>query len=209
MLQPRGYSVLGHHITDSTQTALSIVGIISRIATFVFAVPGGMLGDRFGRLQVIRVTALFGSVLPPLVWAYTDSFELVLLVAGLSGIVGGLGSPNAAALNADVLPTDSDNAARDMQLISATPSLVPGIVLPYLVGNALAWFPSHRAAYHVLFTAAAAVYAVSVCVLFGIRLEGDGVGKQRQETKRLAVKRMEDYRKQEEARMAKSRTRSV
>ena len=86
---------------------------------------------------------------------------------------------------------------------------MPGIVLPYLVGNALAWFPSHRAAYHVLFTAAAVVYAVSVCVLFGIRLEGDGVGKQRQETKRLAVKRMEDYRKQEEARMAKSRTRSV
>ena len=45
-------------------------------------------------------------------------------------LLNGLGAAAQAALNADVLPQRSDNAARDMQLIQATPGLLPGIVIP-------------------------------------------------------------------------------
>ena len=50
-------------------------------------------------------------------------------------LLNGLGAAAQAALNADVLPQRSDNAARDMQLIQATPGLLPGIVIP-LVSSA-------------------------------------------------------------------------
>jgi MFS family permease len=145
-LEPRGYEIFGHHITNSTQTAISINGVISRVAVVSFALPGGLLGDKFGRLAVIRVTAILTTVIPPLLYAFLPSFTMTMLLAVVGGAVQGLGSPCAAALNADVLPADSDNAGRDMQLISATPSILPGLLIPVLVGNALAWFPSHAVA---------------------------------------------------------------
>ena len=156
-LQPKGYELFGHiYITNSTQTAISINGVIGRVVVVTFAVPGGVLGDKFGRLAVIRATALLTTVVPALFYAFLPSYTMTVVLAALGGAVQGLGSPCAAALNADVLPADSDNAGRDMQLISGTPGILPGLLIPILVGNALAWFPSHAIACASLFHQSAA-----------------------------------------------------
>jgi hypothetical protein len=72
------YELFGHHITSSTQTAISIVGVIGRVASFITAVPGGYLGDRLGRLNVVRWIQVGGLVLPYLIMANTSSWTVVL-----------------------------------------------------------------------------------------------------------------------------------
>ena len=64
-------------VEGSTQTAISIVGIIGRITSFVTAVPGGYLGDRFGRLNVMRCVACCTAVIPSLIMANTVSYTVV------------------------------------------------------------------------------------------------------------------------------------
>ena len=157
------------------ETALSVVGIVGRAMTFLCAVPGGYLGDRFGRINVIRFTALAGGIVPPLIFAFTTDFTVILLCTGVFGIVGGLGAASAAALQADVLPRDLDNASRDMQMINVTPGILPGIILPSLIGNMAGSFASMRQFYHVLFLSTACIYAVATALLFciGIRPGGD------------------------------------
>ena len=93
---------------------------MGRIATFLMAVPGGYLGDRFGRLTVVRVFSCFTLVTPFLIYANTKSYTVVLLASSALALLGGLAAASQAALSADVLPKNSDNAARDMQLIQAT-----------------------------------------------------------------------------------------
>ncbi len=205
MLEPHGYKFFGHHVTNSTQTAISINGVIGRVAVVACAVPGGHLGDKFGRLPVIRVTAAITGVIGPLVYAFIDNYTVIVLLTVVTGAVQGIGSPCASALNADVLPADSDNAARDMQLIS-TGQILPGILIPILVGNALSWFPSHAEAYKVLYSGAAAIYGVSICVLFAIKMESapkaaSGIGgsspSRQAYTRKLAEERFADYRRRE------------
>ena len=64
-------------------------------------------------------------------------------------LLNGLGAAAQAALNADVLPQRSDNAARDMQLIQATPGLLPGIVIP-LVSSVPTHTHTHIATCHAI-----------------------------------------------------------
>ena len=215
MLEPHGYQFFGHHVTNSTQTAISINGVIGRVAVVTCAVPGGYLGDKFGRLPVIRMTAAVTGVIGPLVYAFVDNYTVIVLLSVVTGAVQGIGSPCASALNADVLPADSDNAARDMQLIS-TGQILPGILIPILVGNALSWFPSHAEAYKVLYSGAAAVYGLSICVLFAIKMEpppeavggaGGPTASRQDYTRQLAGERFADYRRREMQRMDRSRER--
>jgi hypothetical protein len=86
-------------------------------------------------------------------------------------LLNGLGAASQAALNADVLPKNSDNAARDMQLIQTTPVLLPGILIPLVVGSA--WGSLGARPYHVLYTGAACVACVALVVLWNIPVDGD------------------------------------
>lgn len=72
------YELFGHRITTSTQTAISIVGIIGRVASFLTAVPGGYLGDTLGRLNVVRWFGSISLVLPFVIYANTKSWSVVL-----------------------------------------------------------------------------------------------------------------------------------
>jgi hypothetical protein len=103
----------------------------------------------------------------------------VLVVLGITmtasgfgfSLLNGLGAASQAALNADVLPKNSDNAARDMQLIQTTPVLLPGILIPLVVGSA--WGSLGARPYHVLYTGAACVACVALVVLWNIPVDGD------------------------------------
>ena len=90
----------------------------------------------------------------------------VLISTAVFSFLTGLGSASSAALTADVLPKDSDNAGRDMQLIQCTPELAPLIVIPLVVGHD--WAMLGHNPYHLLFTVAAGVSCVALVVLFNI-----------------------------------------
>ena len=65
--------VTSHHITSH-----HITGILGRIASFLTAVPGGYIGDKFGRLNVVRYIQLGALVCPFLIMANTSSWTVIL-----------------------------------------------------------------------------------------------------------------------------------
>lgn len=108
----------------------------------------------------------------PQIFAFTTEFTTILLCAGVFGIVSGLGAASAAAMQADVLPQDSDNASRDMQMINITPGILPGIVLPSLIGSLMSSsYGNSKGAYRNLFLSAAGIYTVAVALLCTIRFD--------------------------------------
>lgn len=126
--------------------------------------------DRSRRL-VIGGTALLTGVSAALM-ALTHSFGVFLILSALNGVLTGLAAAPTAALTADVLPSEADDAttaadpARDANLFTLAGTL-PSTVLP-LVGNALpgANHPQQRAkVYRGFFWTQAALSIGSIWML--------------------------------------------
>jgi MFS family permease len=144
-----GFTVFGVTVAHSTETAMAGVGVaMNFVATFV-SVPGGGLGDRFGRKRVVLVCEAL--LVPPMLvfalvsvvdtTAVASKFTVVLLVQLYTAVVSGIAGPNLQALNADCLPRGPDgvspkNASRDVLLISIS-LMLPAIFLPAPMGHLL------------------------------------------------------------------------
>jgi MFS family permease len=118
---PLGFSLMGHHITNSSQSALAITQGVGTVGGFVFALPGGWLGDRFGR-HVMLISTGFVTATFPLMNAFVPRFSWVLVCSALGGAMNGLAAGSTAALQADCLPVHPRTgqpmaAARDMLMI--------------------------------------------------------------------------------------------
>ena len=137
------FTVAGHHLTNSSQSALAISQSITAAGSFVFALPGGWLGDRFGPRTVLICTG-FVTCVCPLLNAFLPTFNCVLGVSALNGVVAGLASGSGGALQANCLPVHPQtgrplNAARDMMLIGAM-NMVTGAIVPTVLGHAFVLF---------------------------------------------------------------------
>jgi len=135
---------------------------------FIFALPGGWLGDRFGR-HVVLISSGFVTAAFPLVNAFVPSYSWVLVCGALGGAVNGLAAGSNAALQADCLPVHPETgqpvaAARDMLMIGVGVSVMSALV-PTVLGHAFVLFPDKRVGYQAFFCAAAAIHAFSVCLL--------------------------------------------
>ena len=112
----------------------------------------------------------------PIINAFVPKFEVVLLIAALNGVIGGLAAGSNAALLANCLPVHPVtgqvlNAARDSMLIGAM-TMVTGAVVPTILGHTFVLFATKVAAYRSFFLAAACIHAGSVCLLLCIDVEG-------------------------------------
>eukprot|EP01051_Picozoa_sp_SAG22_P002115 SAG22_NODE_92_length_20892_cov_11.188429_7_plen_320_part_00 len=165
-----GYSLLGWHLTDSAQSAVAIFTAVTAVASALATVPGGLLADRVGRRSILVLAAAL-QLWCPVYNGFATQFSGVLLVAAWQGACTGLLGGPIQALQADVLPAGPDgqprNASRDVNLIMMA-FVLPGIVLPMVLGDAFSWFPSRHDTYRAFFLAAAALLAVQSLFLLGV-----------------------------------------
>ena len=113
------------------ETTIGIVLAAYSLMQFVFNPLFGKLSDKFGRKPIITI-CLFLNAIGYIIFAYTHSFELLII----SRIVGGIGGSSvsvAMAYIADV--TTKENRAHGMGLIGAAFGL--GFVFGPLIGGLL------------------------------------------------------------------------
>lgn len=78
------FDLFGHRLTNSALTAVAINSAVGTLGSFIFALPGGWLGDKFGRLPVLLVTGyitcafpLINAFIPTYTWVSPAVPELV------------------------------------------------------------------------------------------------------------------------------------
>lgn len=125
------FSVKVLHI-DDTQIGIAIA--IYSFMQFLFNPVLGKLSDKHGRKPII-VACLFLNVIGYLIFAFTNSF-LVLLISRIVGGLGGSSVAVALAYIADV--TDKENRSKGMGIIGAAFGL--GFVFGPLMGGLLSGY---------------------------------------------------------------------
>eukprot|EP01052_Picozoa_sp_SAG31_P041017 SAG31_NODE_6099_length_2171_cov_12.841216_2_plen_313_part_01 len=165
-----GYSLLGWHLTGSAQSAVAIFTAVTAVASALATVPGGLLADRYGR-RCILVLAAALQLWCPVYNGFATQFSGVLLVAAWQGACTGVLGGSIQGLQADVLPAGPDgqprSASRDVNLIMMA-FVLPGIVLPMVLGDAFSWFPSRHDTYRAFFLAAAVLLGAQSLFLIGV-----------------------------------------
>ena len=132
------FDAFGHRLTNSTATAIAINSAAGSLGSFIFAIPGGFIGDRLGRHAVLLSTG-YATCVFPLINAFRPTYPWVLFCSVAGGVTSGISAGAASALNADCVPCDADgkplNAGRDAMLLAAFTQLSSAVVPP-LLGHA-------------------------------------------------------------------------
>ena len=116
-------------------------GVVGSIGSTATSVLGGLGPCDRSRRLVIALSAILAG-LGAAALALTHSFEIFLILSALNGVLTGLAAAPTAALTADVLPAEADDAstaadpARDANLFTLAGTL-PSTILPLPFGNAL------------------------------------------------------------------------
>lgn len=159
-----------HYGRKSVYLTASILGLLPSLAFAAISIgasAGGIVGPSAAGAPAGDQSS---GAPPPLAM---PRFTTVLLLTALSGLVGGASASASSALMADALPCDADgqrrNASRDMLLLSLGPVL-PGTVLPVLLGRLLSTVELRGQSYSLLFLCGAACSALSVVALLQVKL---------------------------------------
>ena len=94
---------LQHHLTNSSQSALAISQSVSAAGSFVFALPGGWLGDKLGPRPILIGTG-FATCVFPVLNAYVPDYTCVLAISFMNGVISGLAAGSNGAFQANCLP---------------------------------------------------------------------------------------------------------
>jgi len=153
-----GYVVL---LLGASATTLGLIGFLNTIPNLLFALPAGMLADRFDRrtlLLVFQSLSLGLAAVLALTWA-TDTLTVGLLagLAVVGGTLGTLSFPPFQAMIATTVPS------RDLESAVAINSL--SLQIARFVGPAIAGFLLAAAGPTWVFGANAASFAVVIATL--------------------------------------------
>eukprot|EP01051_Picozoa_sp_SAG22_P016071 SAG22_NODE_2201_length_2844_cov_1.754098_1_plen_741_part_00 len=165
----RSYSIFGTVITTSTQTALSILGLISSIISGTVVWSGGWWRTRFGGRQMVFFTSVIPTAIEPLTYAiWPGHFAINTAWTVSDSLTGSIASASGGALGMDCLPTGPDgrpkNAGRD-QALQGQAGRIPGAVMPIALAGLLGFFPTHLLGYRWFFAVAALLGALQLAVL--------------------------------------------
>lgn len=140
---------------DALQVGL-LMSIYS-LMQFIFSPIWGRLSDRFGRRPIILVS-LFGAAMAHLLFAFGETYVVLLAARFLAGVFGGNIS-TAMAYIADV--TDEKNRSKGMGLIGAAFGL--GFVLGPVIGGLAGELGTHIGAAPPFGLSFSAVVASLIC----------------------------------------------
>lgn len=130
----QNYIKVGDQSIEAASGALVALSGISTLATIVFALIGGWVSDRFGRLRVFVGGSTLMLVPAGLVYLFVPTFAGAMLANVIMGAGFGVYLAVDQALISRVLP-NLDNAARDLGIMNIA-NAGPQIVAP-VVGGAL------------------------------------------------------------------------
>ena len=157
-----------YHLSNSSQTALAVNQAIGTVGSFVFALPGGWLGDHMEPRTVLVITGYLTCAFP-LINALLPTYTWVLLCTAIGGVTSGIAGGSANRFAAECMPCDefgkTMNAGRDVMLLGTVSQLTSAIIPPIL-GHAFGWFSEREVAYRTFFLVAAGVHAISVTLYF-------------------------------------------
>ena len=209
-----GFSLLGHHITNSPQTALAFTATIGTVCGFVLTLPGGWIADRWvdDRATILLISSLVQTSCP-LINAFLPTFTWVCFTSLISALVNGLAGAASVSILADCVPVGATGVplapARDYGMMAYS-GIVPSIVLPGILGVIFSMFKSREVAYKAFFLIASGIHIFSSFLYLKVgqaqkaerakretgRGAGNGLDEARQNyTRRLAAARTEDYRR--------------
>ena len=121
-------------VTNSPFWVGAVAGI-GGVALTVFAPWGGVLIDRFQKIDVVRVSSLFRAVAAAAIAAliFTDSIQLwhVLLMPIAAGVTGAVRIPGMMTLNMDIVGRENLLSATAARFASMT---IVGVAVPLAVG---------------------------------------------------------------------------
>ena len=170
----------GAHITSSTVTALSIVGMLGQAGGLVCAPLGAYFGARFERRKVLFVGSAV-AVLIPVINAALPTFEWVVLTALLNCVLTGIRGPVGAAFMADCLPVDTSRSgkgdsgtgltavspAKNMNFLQIVPRF-PQVILPPVLGAVFSIWGTSARTYTWMFIAAAILQTIGTLIFLKI-----------------------------------------
>lgn len=155
-------------IGDINQAGTVLVAFtgVSSILGLVFAVLGGLLSDKLGRLRIFVAvsTALF--IPAGLVYIFVPTIAGAFIATAIIGIAYGVYLAVDAALVARVLP-NIHNAGRDLGIMNLASSL-PQIVAPSLAGLIVGATGNYQLVFVVMIIATG-LGAISVKFIKGVR----------------------------------------
>ena len=131
------FTVFGSSLTIDAEAATGIWSLVQALTSFTVVVPAGVYSDKIGRKTLLGISFIItGCSFIPFALP-NPRFELLLLMAAVGGVGGGINMGVQMALFADVLPSP-DNAARDINLLVSSMT-VSQTVVSYVGGSVLTW----------------------------------------------------------------------
>ncbi len=124
------------------------IGLLSSVALLVgalFALPGGVLVDRFKRIPLLAISVLLWSV-ASLVGAFAGSYEFLLLARLFLGAVNATAAPAIASLTGDYFPAAERGRVYAYILGGEIVGTATGFIISGTVASAISW----RAAFVLL-----------------------------------------------------------
>ena len=101
---------------------------------------------------------------------YNGAFWIVIAWSVWGPIMGGLSAASMAAIGMDVLPADENgrptNAGRDSSLASLN-GIVPGAILPSILGHYITTFPNHQKGFAFMFAIGGVINVLQNLMLYG------------------------------------------
>lgn len=155
-------------VGDVNESATVLVGLtgLSSLLGLVFALVGGTIADKLGRLRIFVGASTFLFVPAGLVYIFMPTITGAYIATGIIGIAYGVYLAVDAALVARVLP-NINNAGRDLGIMNLASSL-PQIVAPGIVGLIVGATGNYQLVFVVMIIATA-LGALSVKFIKGVR----------------------------------------
>jgi MFS family permease len=119
------------YITKKFDVGMTQVGGLFAIffaSSFLGALPGGVLTDRFGRRGII-IFSLIATSFSTLLMGFVNEFQYFLLVAFISGIFTDVGGPAYEAVFMDVLPPEKRPSGFGIRRVAFNLAIVIGPVI--------------------------------------------------------------------------------
>lgn len=132
----RDYIKVGDGSIEAASQTITLVSGFSAIFTLIFAVVGGVLSDRFGRVRIFVAMSSLMFVPACVVFVVAPSLTGYFVAQGIMGAAFGMYTAVDQVLITRVLPSNA-NAARDLGLINIANS-GPQVIAPALAGGIIA-----------------------------------------------------------------------
>jgi MFS family permease len=133
----RDYIKVGDGSTDAASTMVVAVAGMAALLTLIFAIVGGILSDRFGRVRIFVALSSLLFIPACIIFVVAPNLTGYFIAYGILGSAFGIYTAVDQVLITRVLPSNQ-NAARDLGLINIANS-GPQVLAPAVAGGVIAF----------------------------------------------------------------------